>query len=532
MAVLLRRSDQIPPSDAYDSWLTVTGTEADLPRQSRLPDLSRRLQHSFDRTRDNWLSIAKRVGEYPDGSLSHTAACAAYINDFGLMLGWTELIRDLAAAADTMLVVCDDPWLYRHLETLTGIDAGERPLLLPVVFKMALRGVAARTRVALRLIYAAITLRPGRAVCRRAQSALIVYGHPRSDANGNDAYFGSLLRELPSLGRALHTDCMPARARALCRDGRTFSLHGWGNPAFAVGLIFLRWRLPGESESHENQWLLKRATTHENSGGSLAMTKWQTHCQDRWLAACRPVAISWPWENHPWERHLCRTASRMGILRAGYQHAVVGRHQFNFSPASNPDDGYSLPDIIMCNGPAYRKQLADLGFDMEKLRLGGAFRVSKTTSAYHDPAGPVYIALSSIEAVTRQMLEAVSALTCSRVTFVAKDHPLYPMTIPESPQLRRTDKTIPESGGLSAVIYSTGTTGLEGLLAGVPTIRFLPADRIAPDILPDDLAVPERTCEELQEALLDLKQPSPLNWADVMAPIDMASWRAVLAPES
>ena len=122
----------------------------------------------------------------------------------------------------------------------------------------------------------------------------------------------------------------------------------------------------------------------------------------------------------------------MGILRAGYQHAVVGRHQFNFSPASNPDDGYSLPDIIMCNGPAYRKQLADLGFDMGKLRLGGAFRVSKTTSAYHDPAGPVYIALSSIEAVTRQMLEAVSALTCSRVTFVAKDHPLYPMTIPES----------------------------------------------------------------------------------------------------
>ena len=98
--------------------------------------------------------------------------------------------------------------------------------------------------------------------------------------------------------------------------------------------------------------------------------------------------------------------------------------------------------------------------------------------------------------------------------------------------MRRTDKTIPESGGLSAVIYSTGTTGLEGLLAGVPTIRFLPADRIAPDILPDDLAVPERTCEELQEALLDLKQPSPLNWADVMAPIDMASWRAVLAPES
>ena len=221
----------------------------------------------------------------------------------------------------------------------------------------------------------------------------------------------------------------------------------------------------------------------------------------------------------------------MGILRVGYQHAVVGRHQFNFSPSSNSDIEHSLPDIIMCNGPAYRKQLADLGFDMETLRLGGAFRVSERTSAYYDPAGPVYIALSSIEAITRQMLEAVSALTCSGTKFVAKDHPLYPMTIPESPRLRRTDKTIPESGGLSAVIYSTGTTGLEGLLAGVPTIRFLPADRIAPDILPDDLAVPERTCEEFQDSLLNLKPPSPLNWSDVMAPVDMSSWRAVLTPE-
>ena len=422
MPVVLRRSDRIPLSHSYDAWLTVTGTEADLPRQTRLPGLSRRLQDNFDVTRESWLSIAKWVGGFPDGSLSHTATGAAYINDFGLMLGWTELIRGLAAAPDTTLVVCDDPWLFRHLETLAEIDAGERPALMPVVVKMTLRGIAARARLAFQLVHAAIVLRRGRTVSRGAQSALIVYGHPRSDANGNDAYFGSLLLEFPWLSRALHTDCMPARARTLCRDSRTFSLHGWGNPTFAARLIFLRWRLPRESETHENLWLLKRAVAHENSGGSLAITKWQVHCQDRWLSACRPVAISWPWENHPWERHLCRTAGRMGILRAGYQHAVIGRHQFNFSPASNPDAEHSLPDIIMCNGPAYRKQLADLCFDLDKLRVGGSFRVGERTNAYHDPAGPVYIALSSIEAVTRQMLEAVSTLPLSGMNFVAKDH--------------------------------------------------------------------------------------------------------------
>ena len=49
------------------------------------------------------------------------------------------------------------------------------------------------------------------------------------------------------------------------------------------------------------------------------------------------------------------------------------------------------------------------------------------------------------------------------MTFIAKDHPLYPMNIPTAnPQLRRTDKTIPESGGLSAVIYNArGRPGLK-----------------------------------------------------------------------
>ena len=56
-----------------------------------------------------------------------------------------------------------------------------------------------------------------------------------------------------------------------------------------------------------------------------------------------------------------RGSNRKNTACGGYQHAVVGRHRFNFSPASNPDARQSLPDIIMCNGPAYRNQPADLG---------------------------------------------------------------------------------------------------------------------------------------------------------------------------
>ena len=58
MTVVLRESDRVPPSDSYNYWLAVTGTEADLLAQTRLPNLSRRLQKSFEKTRDSWLSIA------------------------------------------------------------------------------------------------------------------------------------------------------------------------------------------------------------------------------------------------------------------------------------------------------------------------------------------------------------------------------------------------------------------------------------------------------------------------------------------
>ena len=69
----------------------------------------------------------------------------------------------------------------------------------------------------------------------------------------------------------------------------------------------------------------------------------------------------WPWENHPWERELCRYAKKYGIKTIGYQHAVIGPQQFNPGPASNPDGFTSIPDRIICSGPAYYKQLIRWG---------------------------------------------------------------------------------------------------------------------------------------------------------------------------
>lgn len=529
MTILLRRSGSIPKDGTFGYWLAVTGTAAELPAEHQLPDLPRRLQACFDGIRDSWLALARNIGASDTGALTDTATGAAYINDFGLMLAWTDLVRALADNAEPVLVVCDDPWLFRHLAALSGIDAGEPPLMWPVAVRLYLRGYASRLRLGLRLAQTALALKPTRRAARPGDPAIVVYGHPQSDADGNDAYFGTLMRELPDLGRAIHVDCGTARAKELCRDGRSFSLHGWGSPLFAVSLVFVRWRPGADLFGRPEHWLLRRAAAFENSGGALAMTRWQAHCQTRWIAAMKPAVIAWPWENHPWERDIVRVARKFGVSSIGYQHAVIGRHQFNFSPASNPDGEQSLPDRIMCNGPAYRDQLVSLGYDPARLDIGGAFRVSRDSKAYRDPDGPVYVALSSIAPISRQMLDAVSAAALSGIRFVVKDHPLYPITVTETGNLKRTLLTIPESGGLRAVLYSTGTTGLEALLAGVPTYRFLPADRIAPDILPGGVSVSERTAAEIADALTTPEPSQPIEWAKIMSPVDINLWRSALA---
>ena len=99
--------------------------------------------------------------------------------------------------------------------------------------------------------------------------------------------------------------------------------------------------------------------------------------------------------------------------------------------------------------------------------------------------------------------------------------------------IRRTPETLEAQPALSAVVYSTGTVGLEGLLAGLPTFRFLPEDRIAVDILPGFVSVETVTASELGDALSGArKNPSksdPLPWEDILSPVDWDLWRRLLA---
>ncbi|MBT4219674.1 MAG: hypothetical protein HOE26_06855, partial [Rhodospirillaceae bacterium] len=505
------------------------GTVTTLDKARQLPRLGERLETAFDGIREDWWALGHKLGQTPSGRLAHAPTAAAYNCDLGLMMAWTRLVENIAAGPDTCLVVCDDPWVFRQLSNIDGVTAGSSPGLFAASLKWMLRGFLARTRFAVRAALASLMLRSTRKNIGNGDASIIVYGHPDSNTDGHDAYFGPLMKEIPDLKRLMHTDADVGFTQCLAADGRTAGLHGWGSPLFALGYIFQRWKPVAEDFAGVFSWLVRRAVAKENATAAIASNSWQIHCQDRWLNKQCPAIVVWPWENHPWERALCRTARQLAITAKGYQHAVVGPHQFNASPATNPDGLESVPDKVICSGPAYHHQLIDWGVPVERMCIGGAFRIARFDGEYYDANGPVFVATSSIDEITNEMMRAVENARQPGRTFVVKTHPLYPQEITESKDVQRTPHTIPESLGISAVFYGTGTSGLEGLLAGVPTFRIRPDDRVALDVLPDCASSIAVTVDSLNEALNNAVPPPYLDWNAVYAPVDMDVWKKELS---
>ncbi|HEB79970.1 MAG TPA: hypothetical protein ENI79_05805, partial [Rhodospirillales bacterium] len=438
---------------------------ASLERAKKLPKLEIRLEEAFKDCRELWWRLGREMGAAPTAQFAQTPTAAAFGSDFGLMLAWSRLAEEMAAGEDVCLAVCSDPWLFRHLAGLPGVKAGRSPRLWTRALLLRLRGLLARGKTALKAALASWRLKSLKKAHAQGGYVLLVYGHPRSDAKGYDDYFGSLMKDMPRLKRLLHTDCAAARALELSADGRTASLHAWGNPFFALSLPFTAWR-PGRVHTHgSHAWLVRRAAARENGGGGPAMNRWQHHCQKRWLARVRPSRVAWPWENHGWERAFCRAARKQGVPTLGYQHTVIGPFQINYSTAANWDGLDSIPDLVVSNGPAYLDELEAWGVPLKRLVIGGALRFKPFEKSLYDGQGPVFVPLSAIPQAAKAQVKAARALAATGRKTLVKEHPMYPLDFEEIPNLTRTKTPLQEQSGLSAVLYSTGTSGLEALLA-------------------------------------------------------------------
>lgn len=526
MTVLLRHSGD-PEGRAGLRWVALPGTAATGGSGLRRTDLARRLEAAFEAIRDDWYAAAHALDRTPGAELSVTLGCSPTQSDFGLMLAWSRLVTEIAAEGGETLVLCDDPWLFRHLAGLSGVTAGRAPALLLASLRLGLRGMVARMALAFRLAKAVLRTGRSRRNHRSGRPTLLVYGHPASKPDGTDAYFGPLLNRIDGAQRLLHVDCPPDRAMELAADGRTASLHAWGCLVWLPALMTARWR-PGAA-SDPLSWLVRRAAAREGSTAMAASIRWQIRCQRAWLKAVSPRSIAWPWENHAWERDLVAAARHAGVRSVGYQHTVVGRHMYNQSPRVSPLGAQSLPDRLMANGPAYRADLERAGVPADRMEVAGAIRLAQAAPLPFDAAGPVFVGLSHDMVFAAQQLEAVRrAADAGPWRFLVKDHPMYPFAFEESDRIRRTEVPLQKQPPLAAVFVCTGAVGLEALLGGLPTIRLVLDGMVAQDILPMGLKAAEVEMGGLAAALRTARPQAALRWEDVLAPPDFELWRCEL----
>lgn len=502
--------------DDFDAWASPDGTPG--PDGGTALDLGPELESAFDRVIPAYLALCARLGRTPSAVLSHTASAAVNCSDLGILMAWCELLNGWIAGSRRILLLCRDPWLFRHFAAQAGVTAATPP---PPLWRrsmaLAVRGLSARAVYAARALRRALTPAPKLAP---GGTWLLSYAHPASTAT-TDAYFGTLLADLPGLRRVVHVD----------GAGTEPNLAHWGSIAAALSLPFARWRPEASDMDGPWGWLVRRAAALEGGTAQGAAIAWQIACQRAWLRAARPHAVAWPWENHGWERDLCRAARAMGARSIGYQHATVGRTELNIHGGSNPDGPASLPDAVLCGGPLFRDELAARGVPGRRCAVGGALRYAGAAPVRFDAAAPIFIALPADRPIARQLVAAAQA--AARVLgrrMLVRPHPIYDVEVPEDALLRRADAGLTAQPAVSAVVYAATTVGLEAVLAGLPTIRFVPTGCVALDILPKPIVVPSANAGLLAEALARAVPPSPLRREDVFAPVDLGVWRAALDP--
>lgn len=492
-------------------------------------DIGLGLEKAFNMIYPMWRDNALVLQSQSTADLAHMPTMSTYASDFGVMLAWLVVVENLATSDDTIWVGCDDPWLYRALALLPGVTPIKVPRISIKWFQLLLRGYLARTLATMRVALAKWKTRQHRKTMLLSTDCILVYGHPESRPDGNDAYFSNLLNDVPTLQRIMHTDCDAPFALTLAKGKRTFSLHAWGRVRTILKLPFAKWRPDTQHLEPKIAWLVKRAAVLEGSGGSAAMTKWQMSCQASWLRETQPKSVSWPWENHPWERAFVRQTRKLGVKSFGYQHTVVGQHMFNQGADANIDGINSLPDKILLNGPCYRDDLASRGVPQDMMEEIGSHRIGGKKLPRYGKDGVVFLALSNNPLFAMQMIDAARPLASPGMLFLVKDHPLSPYSFEDSSHFTHTQLPLEQLPPLRALIYCTGTTGLEGLLAQIPTIRFIPNGGIALDILPESMQVTSVAASELAATMEKLPVIETMNAEKLFPPPNVEKWRALFS---
>ena len=135
------------------------------------------------------------------------------------------------------------------------------------------------------------------------------------------------------------------------------------------------------------------------------------------------------------------------------------------------------------------------------------------------------MALPFDRAIAEEMIEAAQLLGEQGHTVLIKVHPMAPIDFRCHDGMSPTDEPLSRQKGIAAVVYSGTTLGLEAMMMGLPTIRFRPRSRIAPDIIPDGIRMVNANQASLHAVLQTILPPETIDRNSIFAPPNEALWR-------
>lgn len=519
-----------------------------LDEKHRFP-LGNLLHRTADRLRQPFLDFIADLGRIQTDHKGWWSSSCSWKDvgrtDLFLLICYAHVIAELRQQWKDrdgyLLVLIDDPWLFRQLQEsyadALDVHVHGHVRLWPRHLKAAVWGASARLVWSLRLLrnyYVQQWYWMRQALPQGHVLSIGLYTYPQSRClEGNDEWvdhcLGDLDRRLEKEGHAIVRFTPPEIGgfeRAIAQRAKYFAplILCATVPALWHSLFaFWRpvWPMSPEVGAVSVSWLLRREWKLDRWRSSYMIFELFHRAVSKLLQAKRLKLIIFQYENQPWEKMLIMAARAHGVPTIGYQHGG-GLSRFNLASFHGTGEAAwaPLPDIILTSGPYTYELMAAGGTPPMQLMVGGNLRHqylwdsrdNLPPSATKRPVR-ILVTLPIDEDLGKHLLRAVRKAfpeggAAEGIQFAVKPHPAWPITekILKFPAFLVSGSLQDAIRSSAAIIYTGTGTGMEAVVMGRVALRYrsellLNTDRVD---LPCDNAVLDCEDDDLREQVLSV----------------------------
>jgi hypothetical protein len=140
----------------------------------------------------------------------------------------------------------------------------------------------------------------------------------------------------------------------------------------------------------------------------------------------------------------------------------------------------------------------------------------------------VFVPLSAIRRAAEVQVAAARRFADAGYSVLVKKHPMYPLPVQETENLKVTDTPLAGMTSVRLVVFTSGASGLDAVLAGLPAVRLQTSEFISINVLPAFVSVAPATLETLETAISAPPPPPDVPWDTILSEPDIDGWQALL----